>query len=86
MKKIAIPTRENMVDDHFGHCAYYTIVTINGEQLKPAGIGWNLNVNLQNNHKKIPVLFNVRGFFCIFALSYETEQYLPCIKTALRNP
>ena len=27
MKKIAIPTREGMVDDHFGHCAYYTVVT-----------------------------------------------------------
>ena len=25
MKKIAIPTRERMVDDHFGHCAYYTV-------------------------------------------------------------
>ena len=29
MKKIAIPTREGMVDDHFGHCAYYTVVTLN---------------------------------------------------------
>ena len=29
MKKLAIPTREGMVDDHFGHCAYYTIVTLN---------------------------------------------------------
>ena len=28
MKKIVIPTREDMVDDHFGHCAYYTVVTI----------------------------------------------------------
>ena len=28
MKKIAIPTREGMVDDHFGHCAYYTVVTL----------------------------------------------------------
>ena len=28
MKKIAIPTSEDMVDDHFGHCAYYTVVTI----------------------------------------------------------
>ncbi len=29
MKKLAIPTREGMVDDHFGHCAYYTVVTLN---------------------------------------------------------
>lgn len=26
--KIAIPTRNNVVDDHFGHCEYYTIFTI----------------------------------------------------------
>lgn len=25
MKLIAIPTRDGSVDDHFGHCAYYTI-------------------------------------------------------------
>lgn len=28
MKKIAIPTRGNCVDDHFGHCEYYTIYTL----------------------------------------------------------
>ena len=26
--KIAIPTREGRVDDHFGHCDHYTIFTI----------------------------------------------------------
>ena len=26
--KIAVPTREGRVDDHFGHCAYYTIFDI----------------------------------------------------------
>ncbi|MBQ8811465.1 MAG: NifB/NifX family molybdenum-iron cluster-binding protein [Bacteroidales bacterium] len=26
--KIAVPTREGIVDDHFGHCAYYTIFNI----------------------------------------------------------
>lgn len=26
--KIVVPTRENVVDDHFGHCAEYTIYTI----------------------------------------------------------
>ncbi|WP_294590493.1 DUF134 domain-containing protein [uncultured Phocaeicola sp.] len=28
MMKIAIPTRNNMVDSHFGHCEYYTILTV----------------------------------------------------------
>ena len=26
--KIAVPTRDGRVDDHFGHCAYYTIFDI----------------------------------------------------------
>lgn len=26
--KIAIPTKNNEVDSHFGHCEYYTIVTV----------------------------------------------------------
>ncbi len=28
MKLITIPTRDGMVDNHFGHCAYYTVVTL----------------------------------------------------------
>lgn len=26
--KIALPSREGRVDDHFGHCAYYTIFSV----------------------------------------------------------
>lgn len=52
MKKIAIPTRDEIVDDHFGHCAYYTIVTlddqnqvINRERLaSPEGCGCKSNI------------------------------------------
>ena len=52
MKKIAIPTREGMVDDHFGHCAYYTVVTLdeqnqvmNQERLdSPEGCGCKSNI------------------------------------------
>lgn len=31
--KIAVPTRENMVDNHFGHCDHYTIFTICGNDV-----------------------------------------------------
>ena len=31
--KVAIPTRNNVVDDHFGHCEYYTIFTISEDKL-----------------------------------------------------
>ena len=26
--KIAVPTRDGHIDDHFGHCAYYTIFVV----------------------------------------------------------
>jgi len=26
--KVAVPTRGNMVDDHFGHCEAYTVFTV----------------------------------------------------------
>lgn len=52
MKKIAIPTRDGMVDDHFGHCAYYTVITLNDnndvestERLdSPEGCGCKSNI------------------------------------------
>ena len=28
MMKIAVPTRNDVVDDHFGHCEYYTLFTV----------------------------------------------------------
>ena len=31
--KIAIPTRDGHVDDHFGHCAYYTIYIIEDQKI-----------------------------------------------------
>lgn len=36
--KIAVPTRDNMVDAHFGHCEAYAIFTIN-EQKEIENIG-----------------------------------------------
>lgn len=26
--RIAVPTKDDLVDDHFGHCAYYTIIDV----------------------------------------------------------
>ena len=28
--KIALPTRDGRIDDHFGHCDHYTIVSVEG--------------------------------------------------------
>lgn len=47
MMKIAVPTRETNVDDHFGHCEMYTLFTIGNNNtiekaeniLSPQGCG-----------------------------------------------
>lgn len=52
MTKIAIPTRENVVDDHFGHCDHYTVFTVDNaknithsERLdSPQGCGCKSNI------------------------------------------
>lgn len=31
--KIAIPTRNGLIDDHFGHCDHYTILTVENQQI-----------------------------------------------------
>lgn len=52
MKKIAVPTRNEVVDAHFGHCEYYSIYTINDDNQisnmelyeAPQGCGCKSNV------------------------------------------
>ena len=31
--KIALPTRDGRIDDHFGHCHHYTIYTLEGNSI-----------------------------------------------------
>lgn len=50
--KIALPSYQNMIDDHFGHCEYFTIFTVNDnkeiisqENLQsPSGCGCKSNI------------------------------------------
>ena len=50
--KIALPSFENQIDNHFGHCAYYTVFTIDadkniiGEETveSPQGCGCKSNI------------------------------------------
>ena len=52
MKKIAVPTRNEDVDAHFGHCEHYTIFTINDDNTMvnkefyaaPQGCGCKSNI------------------------------------------
>lgn len=50
--KIALPTKGNVVDDHFGHCSYYTVFTVDDDKKivseervdSPAGCGCKSNI------------------------------------------
>jgi len=50
--KIALPSRQNLIDDHFGHCEHYTIFTIDNNKeivsqeklAAPAGCGCKSNI------------------------------------------
>lgn len=52
MRLIAIPTRDGSVDDHFGHCAYYTIYHLDDDDKivvverldSPQGCGCKSNI------------------------------------------
>lgn len=55
MKKIALPSRNGYIDDHFGHCEFYTIVTVNDNNQvvmtetipSPQGCGCKSNIAYQ---------------------------------------
>lgn len=49
--KIALPSRQQTIDDHFGHCEYFTVFTIEDNQIteetvieSPAGCGCKSNI------------------------------------------
>ncbi|MEL7648846.1 MAG: NifB/NifX family molybdenum-iron cluster-binding protein [Sedimentibacter sp.] len=50
--KIALPSRRNVIDDHFGHCEYFTVFTVNenkeitGDETiaSPEGCGCKSNI------------------------------------------
>jgi predicted Fe-Mo cluster-binding NifX family protein len=50
--KIALPSRMNQIDEHFGHCEHFTVFTIDGQKkitaeekiASPAGCGCKSNI------------------------------------------
>lgn len=51
--KIALPSRQNAIDDHFGHCEYFTVFTVDDVKKEiltqetiesPAGCGCKSNI------------------------------------------
>lgn len=64
--RVAVPTRDNFVDDHFGHCAYYTIFTIEdgkvvSTETLPAPQGCGCKSNIASKLKEIGVTLMLAG-------------------------
>lgn len=61
--KIAVPTREGVVDNHFGHCHHYTIFIVNDGVVKmkeilpsPQGCGCKSGIALVLRQKGVQVM------------------------------
>lgn len=61
--KIAVPTKEGRVDDHFGHCHHYTIFTVNDGAVKmkeilpaPQGCGCKSGIAVVLAQKGVQVM------------------------------
>jgi predicted Fe-Mo cluster-binding NifX family protein len=67
MMKIAIPSSNNNVDDHFGHCEYFTIITadekkqIVGEEIVRSSQGCGCKSNIAETLKKKGVTVMLAG-------------------------
>ena len=62
--KIAVPTRNGNVDDHFGHCEAYTVFTISGDKKientemlpSPQGCGCKSNIASVLKEKGVSIM------------------------------
>jgi len=62
--RIAVPTRNNVVDDHFGHCENYTVFTIDADKNikeseilpSPQGCGCKSNIATVLREKGVSVM------------------------------
>ena len=61
--KIAVPTRANRVDDHFGHCESYTVFTVDNKKIiheetvkSPEGCGCKSNIAVILKEKGVKIM------------------------------
>ena len=87
--KIAVPTRENVVDDHFGHCAYYTLFTVDDDKNitdtetlpSPQGCGCKSNIASVLKEKGVTVMLaGSMGDGALKVLSDQGIAGLPVIR------
>lgn len=91
MIKIAIPTKENMVDDHFGHCEYYTILTVNqdhqitGSETVPSPQGCGCKSGIAAKLEKMGVSVMLAGNMGQGALNVLTAHQIKVVRGCAGN-
>lgn len=66
--KIALPSRGNQIDDHFGHCEYYTVLTVDtankkiiDSQVVPSPVGCGCKSNIASTLSQMGVKLMLAG-------------------------
>ena len=91
MMKIAIPTRENAVDNHFGHCEYYTILTVGQDnqilssETIPSPQGCGCKSNIAGELEGMGVSVMLAGNMGQGALNVLTAHHIKVIRGCSGN-
>jgi len=86
--KVAVPTKGNVVDDHFGHCEAYTIFSVDTDNKivkkemlpSPSGCGCKSNIASVLREKSVTVMLagNMGGGALNVLKSHGIEVYRGC--------
>ena len=91
MMKIAIPTKENVVDNHFGHCEYYTILTVGQDnqilssETIPSPQGCGCKSNIAGELENMGVSVMLAGNMGQGALNVLTTHHIKVIRGCSGN-
>ena len=86
MMKIAIPTRDKVVDNHFGHCEYYTILTVGQDnqilssEMIPSPQGCGCKSNIAGVLENMGVSVMLAGNMGQGALNVLTAHHIKVIR------
>lgn len=89
--KIAIPTKDNVVDNHFGHCEYYTILTVGqdnqilGSECIPSPQGCGCKSNIASQLEEMGVSVMLAGNMGQGALNVLTAHGIKVIRGCSGN-
>ena len=91
MMKIAIPTRDNVIDNHFGHCEYYTILTVGQDnqilssETIPSPQGCGCKSNIASELEGMGVSVMLAGNMGQGALNVLTAHHIKVIRGCSGN-